>query len=92
MSKCDKGEKKDGRGRCRDYTMEYQRDHASHRAIQQRSERNQARAREEDKGNVHKGDGREVDHIRPLSKGGSNSDENTRVVSRHANRVKGAKT
>ena len=89
---CGKGEKMDGRGRCRDYNKEYQRDHASHRAIEQRSERNQARAREMAKGTVHKGDGKEVDHIQPLSKGGSNSDANTRVVSRHFNRVKGDKT
>ena len=89
---CGKGEKMDGRGRCRDYNKEYQRDHASHRAIEQRSERNQARAREMKAGHVHKGDGKEVDHIQPLSKGGSNAPSNTQVVSRHFNRVKGAKT
>lgn len=82
----------DSRGRKRDYCKEYARDHASHRAIEQRGMRNAARAREEKAGNVHKGDGKEVDHIKPLSKGGSNSPGNTRVVSRHTNRVKGAKT
>lgn len=84
--------KRDARGRMRDYCEEYKRDHASHRDIQNRSERNQARAREEKKGTVHKGDGKEVDHIKPLSHGGSNSPSNTRVISRHANRVKGDKT
>lgn len=37
-------------------------------------------------GKVHKGDGKDVDHIKPLSKGGSASDSNLRVVSAHANR------
>lgn len=37
------------------------------------------------------GDPREVDHIKPLSKGGSNSKRNLRVVSRTTNRRKGAK-
>lgn len=35
------------------------------------------------------GDPREVDHVRPLSKGGSNGPANTRVVSRTVNRQKG---
>lgn len=34
---------------------------------------------------------REVDHIKPLSKGGSNSKSNLRIVSRTTNRRKGAK-
>lgn len=37
------------------------------------------------------GDPREVDHIKPLSKGGTNSKKNLRVVSRTTNRKKGAK-
>lgn len=37
------------------------------------------------------GDKREVDHIEPLSKGGSNSKRNTRVVSMKTNRQKGSK-
>ena len=41
---------------------------------------------------LKKGDKREVDHKKPLSKGGSNSRKNLRVVSRSANRRKGAKT
>lgn len=46
----------------------------------------QARREMEKKGLVHKGDGKEVDHIRPLSKGGSNDNSNLRVVSRKVNR------
>ena len=38
------------------------------------------------------GDGKEVDHKKPLSKGGSNKPKNLRVVSRKTNRKKGART
>lgn len=34
--------------------------------------------------------GKEVDHKKPLSKGGSNSKSNRRIVSRRTNRKKGA--
>jgi 5-methylcytosine-specific restriction endonuclease McrA len=41
---------------------------------------------------LKKGDPREVDHKKPLSKGGSNGKKNLRAVSRKANRKKGSKT
>ena len=56
--------------------------------IKNRSERNQARREAEKKGLVKPGDGKEIDHRKPLSKGGSNSAKNTRVVSREVNRKK----
>lgn len=71
----------------RDYKKEYARDHSSPQDIKNRAARNQARA---DAG-LKVGDPREVDHKKPLSKGGSNSPGNTRVVSRSTNRHKGAK-
>lgn len=37
-------------------------------------------------GKVHKGDGKDVDHTKPLSKGGTNSPSNYRVVSASTNR------
>lgn len=40
----------------------------------------------EQDGRVSKGDGKEVDHKRPLSKGGSNSKGNLSVKSKSANR------
>lgn len=77
--------KRDGRGRRRDYAKEYRRDHASPEARKDRACRNRAhRAANPPKGS-------EVDHIRPLSKGGACSKANTRVVSRSTNRRKGAK-
>ena len=42
--------------------------------------------------NLKKGDKREVDHKKPLGKGGSNKPQNLRLVSRTTNRKKGAKT
>jgi len=69
----------------RDYKEEYRRDHSSPEAVAHRAMRNLARRRS----NLSKGDGKEVDHIKPLSSGGSNSEENTRVVSRTTNRKKG---
>jgi hypothetical protein len=45
----------------------------------------------EREGKVKKGDGKEVDHKRPLSKGGSNKKKNLRVVSRKKNRQDGQK-
>lgn len=51
-----------------------------------RAERNAARRAAIKAGLVHKGDGKDIDHIKPLSQGGSNAPSNRRVVSAHANR------
>lgn len=53
--------------------------------IKARVERNKARAIMEKAGKVHKGDGLEVDHIVPLSKGGKNVLSNLRVVTASEN-------
>jgi 5-methylcytosine-specific restriction endonuclease McrA len=45
-----------------------------------REERNKARKIMQDQGKVHKGDGLQVDHIVPLSKGGKTVPSNLRVV------------
>lgn len=71
------------RERSKEYYEKY---HASPEAIAQRSARNKARRHHEKKGNVRKGDGKEVHHPHALSNGGSKSMSNTRVVSRKANR------
>jgi 5-methylcytosine-specific restriction endonuclease McrA len=59
--------------------------------VRHRVMRNAARRALEQSGLVHKGDGKEVDHKNALDKGGSNARSNWQVLSRHANRVKGAK-
>ena len=71
----------------RDYKQEYADFHGKPEQVANRSKRNTARR----EAGLAKGDKREVDHIKPLSKGGSNSKSNTRVVSRETNRKKGAK-
>ena len=62
-----------------------------------RAARNKARRQAIREGRVQKGtpDNRstqEVDHVKPLSKGGSSGNGNTRVISRKANRQKYNKT
>ena len=64
----------------------YKKYHASPQAKKDRAARNKARREAEDRGEVHKGDGKEVDHIRALSAGGSYAKGNTRVISRQKNR------
>ena len=54
-----------------------------------RSERVTARRELAKEGKVHKGDNLDVDHIKPLSKGGSNARSNMRAITSHANRSKG---
>ena len=54
--------------------------------IKKRAERNKARAMLEREGKVHKGDGKDVDHKNPLSKGGTTTRSNLRVKSASANR------
>ena len=71
----------------RDYKKEYRDYHGKPEQIANRSKRNQARK----KMGLEVGDPREVDHVKPLSRGGGNSKSNLRVVSRKTNRKKGAK-
>ena len=75
----------------RDYKNEYATYHGTPEQIANRAKRNKARREAVAAGKVRKGDNKEVDHIRPLSKGGSNGKKNTRVVLRKTNRKKGAK-
>lgn len=68
----------------RDYKKEYRDFHGKPKQVAMRGKRNKARS---DSG-LAVGDPREVDHKRPLSKGGSNGKSNTRIVSRSTNRKK----
>lgn len=70
----------------RNYKQEYERYQGKPEQIANRSERNQARAAMVKAGKASKGDGKDVDHKQPLIKGGSNSINNLRVQSKHANR------
>lgn len=70
----------------RDYKREYKEYHASEREKNKRVLRNAARREFSRLGLVHKGDGKDIDHAKPLSKGGTNTRSNLRVRSAHANR------
>lgn len=52
-----------------------------------RAARNKARAQATKDGRVKKGDGKDVDHKKPLRSGGSNAKSNTRVQSKSKNRA-----
>jgi hypothetical protein len=70
----------------RDYKREYEKYHGTAEQRANRSKRTVARNQSNAEGRTSKGDGRDLDHKKPLSKGGSNSRSNTRVVSRSSNR------
>lgn len=74
---------KDGK---RDFGLEYQLYHSRPKQRKNRSKRTIARNAAIVEGRVARGDGLDLDHIRPLSKGGSNNRSNTRVSSASSNR------
>ncbi len=74
---------KDGK---RDYRREYDLYQGTAEQRKRRSERTVARNQANADGRTSKGDGKDLDHIRPLSKGGANTKANTRVVSAGKNR------
>ena len=55
--------------------------------VDKRVARNRARQEALKSGAVHKGDGRELDHIRPLDAGGSSNKSNIRVLPAAENRA-----
>ena len=77
--------------RKRNYRKEYDSYHGTPKQRKLRALRNKARRKLEKEGLVKKGDGKHVDHIKPLSKGGTNGKKNLRVVSAKTNLKKGAK-
>lgn len=70
----------------RDYKSEYANYQGSEEQKKNRAARNAARAEMMKKGLVRKGDGKDVDHTRPISKGGGNGGGNLRVVTAGNNR------
>lgn len=69
----------------RDYQKENEQYKSKPEQIALRVARNKARREAIRDGRVKKGDGKEIDHIVPLSKGGSNSKKNTRVRTKSQN-------
>jgi 5-methylcytosine-specific restriction endonuclease McrA len=71
--------------KARDYSKE-KAYNSDPKQIAKRVAMNKARRQAMREGRVKKGDGKEIDHIVPLSKGGSNGKANTRVRTRSQNR------
>lgn len=71
--------------RKRDYRKEYDEYHGTPEQKKRRADRNRARRKAERDGRVHKGDGKEVDHV-GSHRTGRLRNVPTRVVSRSANR------
>lgn len=70
----------------RDYKKEVAKYTSKPSVIAKRVKQNAARRAAIKAGKAHKGDGKDVDHKTPLSKGGGNDPSNLRVVSRGKNR------
>ena len=70
----------------RDYKREVAEYTSRPEVVKKRVEQNKARRIMEKEGLVRKGDGKDVDHKTPLSKGGSTTRSNLRVVDRSSNR------
>ncbi len=70
----------------RNYKTEYQNYQGTEEQKKNRAQRNAARREMERKGVVAKGDGKDVDHKRPIVKGGGNGNGNLRAVPASANR------
>lgn len=70
----------------RNYKQEYETYDGTEAVKKRRAQRNKARRMLEREGVVHKGDGKDVDHKKPLSKGGTTTRSNIRVKDASANR------
>lgn len=73
--------------RKRDYRKEYDEYHGTPAQKKRRADRNKARRDATRKGRVHKGDGKELDHV-GSHRTGRLKNVPTRVTSRHANRIR----
>ena len=70
----------------RDYKQEYANYDGTPEVKKKRAQRNKARRMLEREGVVRKGDGKDVDHITPLSKSGTTARSNLKAKPASANR------
>jgi len=70
----------------RDYKKQYEKYDGKDSVKKDRAKRNAARRQLTSEGKVSKGDGKDVDHKKPLSKGGGNGRSNLRVRTSSANK------
>lgn len=71
----------------RDYAQEYKDFHGKPKQVANRAERVKARRMMEKEGLAKKGDGKDVDHIKPLKSGGTTTRSNLRMASVAKNRA-----
>lgn len=83
--------KKDGRGRTRNYKLEYNRDHSSSKAKKDRAARNAARREAEKKYGKEALRGRDVGHTSLLKNAKNPRKVGWKIESRHKNRGKSNK-
>lgn len=72
--------------KARNYRKEYRDWHGKPEHIKERAERDMARRKMIKEGKAHKGDGLDVDHIKPIRDGGTNAPSNLRMLSVKRNR------
>lgn len=70
----------------RNYDKEYASYQGKPSQIKKRAQRNAARRKMAAAGKVKKGDGKDVDHKKPIRSGGTNAKGNLRVKSKSSNR------
>lgn len=70
----------------RNYRKEYENYQGTKEQKKNRATRNAARSKLAKKGLVKKGDGKDVDHKKPLSKGGTNTASNLKAKPKSKNR------
>jgi len=70
----------------RPYKKEYDQYHSTKKQKTNRAKRNAARATLTKAGTVRKGDGKDVHHTKPISKGGTNKRSNLKAQPKSANR------
>lgn len=70
----------------RPYKKEYEQYQGTEEQKKNRAKRNAARRKLMKEGVVQKGDGKDVDHKKPLSKGGTNKRSNLKAKPKSANR------
>ena len=75
----------------RNYAKEYATYDGTEAVKKKRAQRNKARRMLEREGVVHKGDGMDVDHIKPLKSGGTSAKGNLRMRSVAKNRASSKK-
>lgn len=79
----------------KNYVRDYKQEGSTARKrgdTKKRAARNKARACAVKAGKAHKGDGKDIGHVKSLKSGGSTSCKNTKVQSRSKNRSDGGKS